>query len=177
MSHYYLAHLNVVRPLTAFSPETAEVKLFFSMLLNVFGAAAKADGLKWHRHGIRSIDGSYVPLMHAMELESKSVEENPHILTMGGWTSLKAMHGFTYRHPIHIQAMKELRHWVDRTEGPTMVMWWAPAGKRVSLEDGWSRLQMLRANGPSPEAFTLQERFPAPDRRTLIPPQAQADIA
>lgn len=139
------------------------------MLLDVFGEAGRSQGLTWHRHGIRSPDGTYIPLMRAMDLRSDDAANNPHIMTMAGWQSLKEMHEFTYRNPIHIEAMKRLRQWVDRTEGPTMVMWWAPAGTRVTLEEAWCRLQTLRRDGPSPDAFTLQSRFPPPDRRSLAP--------
>lgn len=72
------------------------------------------------------------------------------------------MHRFAYRDTLHREGMKTLRDWVDRSEGPAMVMWWAPKGTRVSLDEGWERLHLLRRKGPTEQAFTLQTRFDPP---------------
>lgn len=162
MTTHFLAHLNVVRPVSAISPESPELVYFFSRLMEIFAAAKTSPGMKWHNHGARRSDGSYLDLSEFMLLETSGLEENPHVLTMAGWDSTKAMHNFAYRLRPHVEGMKRLRHWVDRSEGATMVMWWVPAGSRVSLEDGWQRLEMLRNHGPSPDAFTLQSRFDPP---------------
>ena len=68
----------------------------------------------------------------------------------------------------HIEGMKGLRHWVDRSEGPTTVMWWDTPGRRVTLEEGWNKLQQLRQNGPSEFAFNLQNRFDPPEQAAEI---------
>jgi hypothetical protein len=36
-------------------------------------------------------------------------------------------------------------------------MWWAPRHERVTLEDGWNKLQQLRQHGPTPDAFSLDQ--------------------
>ena len=81
---------------------------------------------------------------------------------MAGWEDAAALHRFAYRDPLHRDGMKTLRDWVDRSEGPTLVMWWERRGVRVALEDGWNRLQTLRAHGPTAQAFPLQHRFDPP---------------
>ena len=162
MTDYFLAHLNVVRPKGAMSPETPEVQYFFRQLEVVFEDAKTFEGMRWHNHGARMPDGSYLDLMAFTTLVTNSSAENPHVMTMGGWDSPKALHQFAYRMSSHMQGMKELRSWVDRSEGAIMVMWWAPRGTRVTLEEGWNRLMHLREHGATPEAFTLQERFEAP---------------
>ena len=43
-----------------------------------------------------------------------------------------------------------------------LVLWWIPAGTIPTIEEAKRRLDLLRANGPSPEAFTFKRRFPAP---------------
>lgn len=163
MSEYVLVHLNVVRPVGPFAADHPNAVYFFTQLPEVF-SAARADGdLHWHHHGVRTRKGRYVDMRDMMALRTKGTEENFHILTMAGWRDAKALHRFAYREPLHRDGMLHLKDWVDRSEGPTMVLWWSPAGQRVALEDGWDRLARLRRDGPSAESFSLQNRFPPPD--------------
>ncbi|MDQ1048561.1 hypothetical protein QFZ76_006797 [Streptomyces sp. V4I2] len=40
-------------------------------------------------------------------------------------------------------------------------LWWVPAGHRPTIAEAEARLLHLRANGPTPYAFTLRKSFPA----------------
>ncbi len=162
MSDWVLMHLNAVRPLGPFHIGDPKAQFFISELPKVFVAAAQDPGLKFHVHGVRWPDGTYIDFDGLAALETERTEDNPTILTMAGWRDLKAMHSFTYRSDLHRNGMKTLHDWVDRSEGPTLVLWWVPRGTRVSVEDGWKKLQALRSNGPTAEAFTLQTRFDPP---------------
>lgn len=162
MSDHVLMHLNAVRPLGPFHAGDPRAAFFFSELPKVFAAARGHDGLKFHDHGVLSPQGRFMDLERLYTLRTERTEDNPVILTMAGWRDVSAMHSFAYRGALHRAGMKELRDWVDRSEGPTLVLWWVPTGTRVSLRDGWARLQTLRAQGPGPDAFTLQKRFDPP---------------
>ena len=163
MSEHMLVHLNVVRPIGPFTAAHPNAVYFFEQLPKVF-ALAKADGdMFWHNHGARSPDGRYLEMADILVQNTSATEENLHIMTMAGWRDVPAMHRFTYRKPLHRDGMKTLRDWVDRSQGPTMVMWWAKRGTRIALAEAWEKIQRLRNQGPSPEAFTLQQRFDAPD--------------
>ena len=163
MSEHMLVHLNVVRPVGPFCADHPHAQYFFGQLLLVFARAKADDGLYWHNHGARLPDGTYGDMDDMLSLRTKHTDDNFHILTMAGWRDVHAMHRFAYREPLHREGMKKLRDWVDRSEGSTMVLWWAPKGVRVALEDGWNRLHDLRRNGPSEQAFTLQHRFDPPE--------------
>lgn len=160
MSDYFLAHLNVVRPVGPFSAQMPDALYFFQQLQFVFEAAKTSEGLLWHKHGVRSAEGDYVALPELMGLETDGTG-NPYVMTMAGWDDAKALHNFTYRLDLHVEGMKKLRHWVDRSEGATMVMWWAKRGERVTMREGWDRLSRLRKDGPTQQAFSMQERFDA----------------
>ncbi|MEX0311410.1 MAG: DUF3291 domain-containing protein [Tateyamaria sp.] len=159
MSEHMLVHLNVVRPLGPFSAAHPNAQFFFGELPKVFARAKADDGMFWHTHGARMPDGAYGDMNDLLGLQTERTEDNFHILTMAGWRDVQALHRFAYRDALHRSGMKTLRDWVDRSEGPTMVLWWAERGTRVALEDGWDRLQSLRQNGATPQAFTLQRRF------------------
>lgn len=163
MSDYMLVHLNVVRPKGAFSASHPNAVYFFSQLPKVFAQAKADEGMFWHAHGARTSDGGYSDMNGLLSLQTDRTEDNFHILTMAGWRDAAALHRFAYRDPLHRAGMKMLRDWVDRSDGPTMVLWWDKRGTRVALEDGWTRLQKLRAEGPTPQAFSLQTRFAPPE--------------
>ena len=163
MSEHMLVHLNAVRPIGPFSANHPHAQFFFGELPKVFARAKADDGMFWHNHGARLPDGTCGDMNDILTLQTGRTDENFHILTMAGWRDVQAMHRFAYREPLHRNGMKTLRDWVDRSQGATMVMWWAKRGARVALEDGWTRLQTLRTDGPSAQCFTLQTRFPPPD--------------
>lgn len=162
MTDHMLVHLNVVRPVGPFSVAQPEAVYFFQRMPLVFAAAKEDPGLRWHNHGARAPDGAFLTMEAAMNRPTTRTEENCHILTMAGWTDVAAMHRFAYRLDLHREGMKRLRDWVDRSEGATMVLWWARRENRVTLEEAWDRLAQLRRQGPGPEAFTLQQRFAPP---------------
>ena len=162
MSEHMLVHLNVVRPTGPFSADHPNAQYFFGQLPKVF-VQAKLDGdMFWHNHGARSPDGRYLEMADILAQRTSATEDNLHIMTMAGWRHVAAMHRFAHREPLHVEGMKTLRAWVDRSQGQTMVMWWARRGVRVGLDEGWDQLQRLRRDGASPAAFSLQQRFPAP---------------
>ena len=49
--------------------------------------------------------------------------------------------------------------------GHTLVLWWVQAGYTPDPSQGKVRLELLRRRGPSPNAFTMKQHFPPPDRR------------
>ncbi|MEO1100278.1 MAG: DUF3291 domain-containing protein [Pseudomonadota bacterium] len=161
MTDHILVHLNAVRPVGPFSVDLPETRFFFEQLPRVFEDADKDDGMRWHNHGARTHDGRYLSLPEIVSLSTDGTD-NPYIVTMAAWSSARDLHRFSHRMANHIEGMKRLRHWVDRSEGATMVMWWDTPGRRVTLEDGWNRLQKLRTDGPTEFAFNMQTRFDAP---------------
>ena len=154
MSEHMLVHLNVVRPVGPFNADHPNARYFFGQLPLVF-ALAKQDGdMFWHAHGARSPDGRYVEMADILAQRTEATEDNLHIMTMAARRDLAAMQRFAYREPLHAEGIRKLKGWVDRSEGPTLALWWVPRGTRVSLEDAWDRLARLRREGPSDAVFT-----------------------
>lgn len=162
MGEHMLVHLNVVRPLGPFNATQGNAVYFFTQLPKVF-AAAKDDGdMFWHTHGARLPDGGYLDLAQVAARKTETTEENFHIMTMAGWRDLAALQRFAYREPLHAEGIRKLKGWVDRSEGPTLALWWAPRGTRVSLEEAWDKLTRLRRDGPSDLVFTPRTPIAAP---------------
>lgn len=54
--------------------------------------------------------------------------------------------------------------WFRKMPPPVYVLWWIPEGTTPTLEEALERLEFLRSNGPSPEAFSFAARYPPPDQ-------------
>jgi hypothetical protein len=83
------------------------------------------------------------------------------IVNMSVWQSLDDLAAFVFG-TFHAEVMRRRRQWFARMRDPYMVAWWVPAGTRPTVADAETRLTRLRDHGPTPEAFTLQHSYPAP---------------
>lgn len=150
MPDHHLAQLNVgriVQPLD--HPDIDE----FRLALDPINALAEATpGFVWRLTDDDGASSSYVdggtddPLM----LVNLSVWED--------WDSLKH---FLYRTG-HVAYLRRRREWFEASEQPTAVCWWLPAGTVPTVAEAWDRLDRLRADGPTDEAWPLTQPRPAP---------------
>lgn len=62
----------------------------------------------------------------------------------------------------HPPGMRRHANEVDRCDGPGFETWRALKGERFTPEDGWQRLQHLRANGSTEYAFSLDQPVKRP---------------
>ena len=83
------------------------------------------------------------------------------LITLSVWETIEALFDFTYRFA-HAQVMRERREWFEEIETPYLVLWWTPAGHLPTVEEGKERLELLRCQGPTRDAFTFKHRFPMP---------------
>ena len=157
---YRLIHFNCARPLGEFSFENEFVRIFMAILPRIFADADQFEGLRWHQHGVRRPDGTWCGMENA--LPHPEDMDTPDICTMAGWTSVEMMREFTYNGRTHPPGMRRLSTQLDRSAGAGFVMWWAPRGVKLTLEDGWNKLQHLRIHGPTSEAFSLDHLMAKP---------------
>jgi len=88
--------------------------------------------------------------------------ENPlGAINMSVWTDADALAAFVYRSE-HRDIMRRRAEWFEKME-LFMCLWWVPVGHEPTPQEAIARLEILRQKGPSPEAFTFREPFPAPD--------------
>ena len=50
-----------------------------------------------------------------------------------------------------------------------LVLWWIPAGAIPTLADAREKLDLLARLGPTPDAFTFKQPFPAPSGEAVKP--------
>jgi len=84
------------------------------------------------------------------------------IVNMSVWRDVEALQDYVYRSG-HVEIMRRRREWFTRMAQAYMVLWWVPAGHEPTMAEAAARLELLRQKGPTAEAFTFAQAFPAPD--------------
>ncbi|MBL1075508.1 DUF3291 domain-containing protein [Nocardia sp. 2] len=87
------------------------------------------------------------------------------IINISVWESRKALWDYIYRSH-HLDFLRRRNEWFERPREPMIVLWWIPIGHTPTLEEALDRLKLLRAQGPSPQAFTLREDYDPPAATT-----------
>jgi hypothetical protein len=149
MTAYHLAQVNIgtlKAPMEA--PETAG---FAENLDRINALAEGQPGFVWRLTG----EGN-----NATDL--KPFDGDPlRILNMSVWTDPEALAAFVYRTG-HRDVMRRRAEWFEKLE-LFMCLWWVPASHEPTPQEAIARLEILRRKGPSSEAFTFRQPFPAPD--------------
>jgi hypothetical protein len=122
---------------------------FVAALEPINALADSSDGFVWR---LQTEEGDATSL--------RPFEDELMIINMSVWESVEALWAFVYDSE-HLEVMRRRRQWFERIENH-MVLWWVPAGHEPSVEEAKERLEHLRFQGPSAEAFTFKSPFPAP---------------
>ncbi|MFB9235625.1 DUF3291 domain-containing protein [Plantactinospora siamensis] len=147
MTDHHLAQLNIARlraPID--SPELAD---FVAQLPEINGLAERSPGYVWRLQDESGDATAWRPF------------EPDVIINLTVWRSVESLREFVYR-TAHLEPMRRRRDWFVPLDQAHLVLWWIPAGVLPSLTEASERLDLLRRNGPSPQAFTLREAYPAP---------------
>lgn len=148
---WHLVQLNVARPLAPLaSPQLTD---FMNQLDAINALAEASPGFVWRLVGS---GGNATDVI---------VADDPSLLVnMSVWTSVELLFDFVYK-TAHTKVMARRREWFEKLE-LFQVLYWISEGQLPSVAEALARLEMLRAAGPSPEAFTFKQRFPAPGHRS-----------
>lgn len=147
MSRFELAQLNIAtmrEPLD--SPAMAD---FVANLDRINALAESQPGFVWR---LQTEDGDATAL--------RPLGDDT-LVNVSVWRDLESLQLFVYR-SAHVEIMKRRKEWFDAMREAYMVLWWVPAGHRPDVDEAANRLRRLRADGPSPEAFSFKQAFPAP---------------
>lgn len=88
------------------------------------------------------------------------------LANMSVWESPDALFQFVYK-SMHREVMVKRSNWFELAQDIYQVLWWIPAGHTPTAQEGMYRLDLLKKNGPIPEAFTFKARFPSPENEEL----------
>lgn len=145
---WHIAQLNIARAVTPFDdPRLAD---FMGALDEVNALAERSPGFVWRMQGASGnntdLDATGDPLV---------------IINLTVWESIDDLFAYTYRSD-HKEVFRRRFEWFERWAGPSVCLWWQPAGTIPTVSEALRRLATLAEHGPTPEAFTFKQRFEAP---------------
>ena len=143
---HHLAQFNVARlhaPLD--DPSTKD---FVDGLEAINALSDAAPGFVWR---LQTDDGDATSI--------RLYDDDLVIVNMSVWESVESLRAFVYttEHRLYLARRKE---WFAPADEDYLVLWWVPAGTIPDPSEGVARLEQLRRNGPTAEAFTFREPFP-----------------
>jgi hypothetical protein len=148
MSVWHLAQINVARMR---GPLDSSVMAAFAAQIPAINALAEASsGFVWRLQ---------VPAGDATTLR---VFPDPLLLVnLSVWETIDALRQYVY-HAAHGAAFRDRAQWFEPIDEAHLALWWIRAGTEPTLEEASERLERIRSQGPTPEAFSFAQPFEAP---------------
>jgi heme-degrading monooxygenase HmoA len=146
---FHLAEVNIALPREPL--DAPLLREFVDALEPVNALADGSPGFVWR---LQSDEGDATAI--------SGFDDERIIINMTVWRSLEDMRAFVYADPDHVAVMRRRREWFEKLAESIFVLWWVPAGHLPTVGEAERRLDLLRRLGPTPNAFTFREHFPAP---------------
>jgi heme-degrading monooxygenase HmoA len=154
MTGFHVAQLNVGRSVAPIDDPI--MAGFIDRLADINALGERSPGFVWRLQG----ETGNATTIHAYD-------DPRMIINLTVWESIDDLFAFAYRSE-HVEVFRRRREWFEKHDGPSLVLWWLPAGQLPTVAEARRRLDLLAANGPTPEAFTFKARFDPP--RVTTPP-------
>lgn len=145
---FHLAQVNVA--IAKYSYDDPRFAGFVDNLNRIYELAESTPGFVW-RHV--TVDNDIVA--------KKTFGEPNLVFNMSIWESLDALREFVYRSD-HASILRQRASWFVPMDRPVFALWWHPAGTIPSIVESKHRLDRLHQAGPTEDAFTFRNTFPAP---------------
>lgn len=153
MSKYQIAQLNIATLLAPIdSPQLSD---FVANLDRINALAEQSPGFVW-RLQTEEGDATGIDYFGSDKIVNLSV-----------WESVEALHNYVYR-SAHVEIMRRKKAWFQKMGEAYMVLWRVPVGHIPSIEEAAQKLNILREQGPTAEAFTFKKSFPAPSEPASV---------
>ena len=147
MTSFHLAQLNIAK--MKFKIDAPEMVEFVDNLESINALAEASPGFIWRLQSEQG-DATDIDFFGADILVNMSI-----------WQDHESLHNYVYA-SAHTQIMSRRKIWFDRIEEAYSVLWWVGPGHIPSLAESQEKLELLKKNGASVEAFTLKTHFPTP---------------
>jgi hypothetical protein len=149
MARYHLAQVNIGRMRAPIGDPIMEG--FRTQLDPVNALADRSPGFVWR---LQTEEGNATAIR-------PYADDDRMAINMSVWDSLESLRNYVYQ-SAHVAPLRDRKQWFEPLDGPILALWWIPAGHIPSVAEAIERLEILKARGPSPEAFTFRQPFPAP---------------
>ena len=145
MPNHELAQLNIAR--LAAPLESPQLKDFVDNLDRINALAEGSPGFVWRFQD------------YAGNATSARPFGEEYLVNLTVWTDIESLHRYVYR-SAHAEIMARRKEWFQPMREAWTVLWWVPAGHRPGFTEAYEKLQQLRANGPTADAFTFKQPQP-----------------
>ncbi len=146
---YQLAQLNIAK--MRYSLDSPTMKDFVDALDPVNQSADTFPGFVWRLIAIEGDEANHV------------IYGDPrYLVNMSVWESADALKAFVAS-TLHAPVMARRAEWFEKRSESYSVMWWVKSGHRPTVQEAQEKLEYLRANGPTHDAFHFGKLFAAPD--------------
>lgn len=143
----HLAQLNIAK--AKYSLEAPEIKEFIDNLEPINNLAEASDGFIWR---LKDESGDATSI--------QAFDDPDMILNMSVWGSIDALKDFMFR-THHRDFLRRKKEWFHNLAEDSYVLWWVPVGHIPSVEEAIAKLEFLRANGDTANAFSFKSNFSA----------------
>jgi hypothetical protein len=120
---------------------------FMAALDEINALAERSPGFVWR---FMTEDGNATAV--------RPFEDELLLINMSVWESVESLGDYVYRSD-HTGYLRRRREWFERIREAIVALWWVPAGHRPTVAEGIERIEHLRTNGPTPQAFTFRQPF------------------
>ena len=86
------------------------------------------------------------------------------LVNMSVWASIETLYEFACK-TAKVGLLQDRERGFEKSDMPTLALWWVSAGTVPSVDEGTQQLEHLRKRCPSEHAFTFKERHPVPCNR------------
>ena len=145
MADHHLAQLNVA---TMLAPLDSPVMAGFVAGLEPINALAdRSPGFVWR---LQTEDGDATSI--------RVFDDDMVIINLSVWEDVEHLRRFVYSGD-HLEIFRRRTDWFSATDKDHLVLWWVESGHQPSVHEAAERLELLRRDGPTPEAFTFGRQF------------------
>lgn len=152
---HHLAQFNIA--LTRFPLDDPRMEGFTSMLDAINAIADASPGFVWRLVG----EGRN----NATDIRNPRLGDG--LVNMSVWESRDALWTYVYRSE-HLDFLRRRNDWFERPTDEHLVLWWIPAGHIPTVDEGIDRLERLRRDGPSADAFTFRRFIPTEASHAVV---------
>ncbi len=97
------------------------------------------------------------------------------LVNMSVWADIESLFNFVYK-TAHSKVMKDKSDWFDPIPRQHMVLWWVEDDHIPDLDEARLKLDLIRENGSTPDAFSFAIPFDA-DGNPVTPQFPKKDCA
>lgn len=160
-----LAQLNIAD--ARFETDQPEMAGFTNRIDAINALADRTEGFVWRMVGDGPEDGALSLRMEGLGAMT--------LVNMSVWDSVADLYRFVYQ-TAHAKLMRDKDDWFEPMPKTHMVLWWVEDGHRPNLDEARAKLDLIRANGPSPAAFSFTVPFDE-NGQPIQPPMGRKECA